>query len=79
MKHTTSDVIVYQSKSGALNLRLDEKKKTLWATQAQMAAVFGVNSKLLPSILRISIEKVNYLSGELVPKWNKFKSRVIAR
>lgn len=37
------EVIIYQSKSGALELRGDLKKETIWASQAQMADIFGVN------------------------------------
>jgi prophage maintenance system killer protein len=39
-----SGVVVYQTKSGALELRGDSRNETVWATQAQMAQMFGVNS-----------------------------------
>src|SRR3989338_8676639 len=49
-------VIVYQSKTGSLDLKGDFKKETLWATQAQMAGIFEVNpqavTKHLQSIYR---------------------------
>ena len=34
--------IIYQTKNGALALRGDLKKETLWATQAQIAELFGI-------------------------------------
>lgn len=43
-KGVPAKVIVYQTKSGALELRGDSKNETVWATQAQMAQMFGVNS-----------------------------------
>ena len=35
-------VVIYQAKSGAIELRGDFGKETMWATQAQIAKVFGV-------------------------------------
>jgi prophage maintenance system killer protein len=42
---TAGEIVIYQTKSGALELRGDFTKDTVWATQAQMAEVFGVNSQ----------------------------------
>lgn len=42
-KNTPNNVVVYQTKSGALELRGDSKNETVWATQAQIAEAFGVN------------------------------------
>jgi hypothetical protein len=36
------NVVIYQAKSGAIELRGDFGKETLWATQAQIAEVFGI-------------------------------------
>ncbi len=36
-------IVIYQVKSGALELRGDQKNETLWATQAQIADVFEVD------------------------------------
>lgn len=38
-----NNVVIYQSKSGALELRGDIKKETVWATQAQIATAFSVD------------------------------------
>ncbi len=42
-KMTKNDVVIYQTKSGALELRGDSGAETIWATQAQMAEAFDVN------------------------------------
>lgn len=34
-------VVIYQAKSGAIELRGDFTRETLWATQAQIAGIFG--------------------------------------
>ena len=36
-------IVIYQAKSGAIELRGDLQHETVWATQAQIASVFGVN------------------------------------
>lgn len=44
---TKSNVVIYQASSGALELQGDFGQETIWATQAQMADVFGVNSQAI--------------------------------
>jgi len=41
--HKNSGVVIYQAKSGAIELRGDFNKKTIWATQAQIADVFDID------------------------------------
>jgi prophage maintenance system killer protein/prophage antirepressor-like protein len=41
-KDTQNDIIIYQAKSGAIELRGDFTKDTIWATQAQIAEVFAI-------------------------------------
>lgn len=38
---------IYQTKNGAIELREDLKNETIWATQKQISAVFGVNSQAI--------------------------------
>jgi prophage maintenance system killer protein len=47
-----NDIVIYKTKSGAIEFRADIKKETLWATQAQMAAVFGVNPQAVTKHLK---------------------------
>lgn len=43
---------MYQAKSGAIELRGDIQKETLWATQAQIADVFGVERSVVTKHIR---------------------------
>ena len=40
---SAKDLIVYQTDSGAIELPVDAAAETIWATQKQIADVFGVN------------------------------------
>lgn len=55
-KQKNKGVVIYQAKSGAIELRGDFKRETLWATQAQIAEVFGIErsviTKHIKNILR---------------------------
>lgn len=42
-----SELVIYQTKAGALELRGDFSHQTIWATQAQMAHIFGVNPQAI--------------------------------
>ncbi|MCX6757778.1 MAG: virulence protein RhuM/Fic/DOC family protein [Candidatus Nomurabacteria bacterium] len=46
-KNTKNDLVIYQAKSGAIEFRGDFNKETIWATQAQIAEIFGVNSQAI--------------------------------
>ena len=41
------ELVIYQTKSGAIELRGDFSHETLWATQAQIANVFGVDTRTI--------------------------------
>lgn len=45
--HIDTNVVIYKTKSGGIEFLADVKKGTLWATQAQMAAVLALILKLL--------------------------------
>lgn len=47
-----NNVIVYQTKSGAIELRGDFGKETLWATQAQIADVFVIERSVVTKHIR---------------------------
>lgn len=42
LKKIKNNVVIYQAKSGAIELKGDFEMETVWATQAQIAEVFGV-------------------------------------
>jgi len=45
-------VVIYQAKSGAIELREDLHAETILATQAEMAKIFGVNSQAITKHLK---------------------------
>lgn len=49
MKKLTSknDSLIYQGKDGAIELRGDARKETIWATQAQIVNLFGINQSVV--------------------------------
>jgi len=51
-KMNTQDVVIYQTKSGSLELRGDVAHETVWATQAQMAEVFGAERSVVTKHIR---------------------------
>jgi len=53
-------LVIYQAKSGAIELRGDFAKETIWATQAQIAEVFGIQR---PAITKHLLNI--FASGEL--------------
>jgi death-on-curing family protein len=46
-KIINNKLIIYQAKNGAIELRGDFSRETIWATQAQVAEVFGVNVRTI--------------------------------
>jgi hypothetical protein len=46
------ELVIYQTKSGALELRGDKAYETVWATQAQIAQVFEVNRSVVTKHIR---------------------------
>ena len=46
-KINENKIVIYQTKSGALEFRGDVKSETIWATQAQIAGAFNVNVRTI--------------------------------
>lgn len=46
-RKVSNGMVIYQAKNGAIELRGDVSRETLWATQAQIAEVFGVNVRTI--------------------------------
>lgn len=47
MKSVKKETIIYQTSAGAIELRGDIKKETIWATQAQIAEVFDIERSVV--------------------------------
>jgi prophage maintenance system killer protein/predicted transcriptional regulator len=51
-KEQGKQVVIYQAKSGAIELRGDFARETFWATQAEIASIFGVTPQNITIHLR---------------------------
>jgi len=51
-KQVKNDVIIYQAKNGAIELRGDFSHETVWATQAQIAEVFQIERSVVTKHIR---------------------------
>ena len=51
-KAKEKQLVIYQTKSGALELRGDLEKETVWATQAQIAEVFQTKRSVITKHIR---------------------------
>ena len=67
-------VIIYQAKSGAIDLKGDFSKETVWATQAQIAHAFGVDVRTVNEHI-INI----YKSSELTKKSTIRNFRIVQK
>ncbi|MBU0661579.1 virulence protein RhuM/Fic/DOC family protein [Patescibacteria group bacterium] len=47
MKQENNKLAIYQTKDGALELRQDFENETIWATQAQIAFIFGIERSVI--------------------------------
>ena len=66
-----NSVIVYQSKTGGIDLKGDFKKETIWATQAQIIEIFEVDQ----SVVSRHISNV-FRDDEVDPKSNMQKMHI---
>jgi prophage maintenance system killer protein len=46
------EIVIYQAPNGAIELRGDFRRETVWATQAEMAKIFGVNTQAITKHIR---------------------------
>lgn len=75
MKKTQKQgVVIYQAKSGAIELRGDFTRETLWATQAQIAGAFDVDVRTINEHI-----KNIYKSDELIEKSTIRKFRIVQK
>ena len=57
------NIVIYQAKNGAIELRGDTKRETIWATQAQIADAFNVNVRTVNEHIQ-GIIKTKELSSQ---------------
>ncbi len=70
-KPTKNNIVIYQAKNGAIELRGDFSHKTIWATQAQIVGLFKVNQ----SVVSRHINNI-FKDGEVVKKSNMQKMHI---
>jgi len=51
-KSTQKELVIFKGTKGQVKLRGDFHNETLWATQAEMAEVFGVDTQRASKIAR---------------------------
>lgn len=56
---------VYQAKDGSIELKIDQKHDTIWATQKQLAEIFSVNVRTINEHI-LNILKTNELNADAV-------------
>ncbi len=66
-----SNIIIYQAPNGAIELKEDFDKETVWASQAQMATLFDVDQ----SVLSRHIKNI-FKDGEVDQKSNMQKMHI---
>ena len=74
MKKNTKNIIIYQAKNGALELKGDILRETVWATQAQISTAFEVNVRTVNEHIK-NIFKTDELNEKSVIR----KFRITAR
>ena len=55
MKKTSNyknEVVIYQAKSGSIEIKKDVQANTVWATQAQIAEIFGAERSVITKHIR---------------------------
>ena len=62
-KQVKNNVVVYQAKNGAIELKADLQKETIWANLNQIADLFGVQKAAISKRIKNIFE-----TGELTPK-----------
>ena len=70
-KITKNIIAVYQAKNGAIELRTDFSKETVWATQAQIAKIFGIERSVITKHINNIIK-----TGEIGKKSNVQKMHI---
>ncbi len=71
MSGKNDDTIVYQTKTGAIQLRSDVKDDTIWASQADIVDLFGVDQ----SVVSRHIRNI-FRDGEVTQKSNMQKMHI---
>lgn len=69
MKTKNNGIVIYQAPSGAIELRGDAKKETFWATQAQVANIFGIDRTVATKHIRNILKDKELDSNQVCAKF----------
>lgn len=67
------EAVIYQTKSGAIELRGDFTRETIWATQAQMAEMFGVNPQAITKHIKNIYREKELAQGSTCSKMEQVR------
>ncbi|MBI2426898.1 MAG: virulence protein RhuM/Fic/DOC family protein [Candidatus Kerfeldbacteria bacterium] len=68
-KKGKGQIVIYQAQSGAIELRGDLKKETIWATQAQIASLFAIERSVATKHIRKILEDKELNSNSVCAKF----------
>jgi hypothetical protein len=69
VKEKFNNVVVYQSKTGSIELKGDFKKDTLWASQANIAEIFGIERSVVTKHIRNVLNSKELNSNSVCAKF----------
>lgn len=64
-----NQLAVYQAKSGAIELKADATKETIWATQAQIADIFNVERSVVTKHIRNLLKDRELVASSVCAKF----------
>jgi prophage maintenance system killer protein/anti-anti-sigma regulatory factor len=68
-KRLEQKMVIYQTKSGALELRGDLEKETVWATQAQIAEMFQTERSVITKHIKNTIKEGELIENSVCAKF----------
>lgn len=74
-----NEIIKFVNGDLQIDVTVSPNEETVWLTQKQMAELFDVKSQAITRHLKTYTMIKNYSKKQLVPKWNKFKWKVVVK
>ncbi|MDP2944275.1 MAG: virulence protein RhuM/Fic/DOC family protein [bacterium] len=68
-KILNNQIVIYQAKSGALEIKKDFQAKTVWATQAQIAEIFDIDRSVITKHIRNILSDKELRAGSVCAKF----------
>ena len=74
-----NEIIKFVNGNLQLDVTVSPDNETVWLSQKQMVELFDVKSQAITRHLKTYTMMKNYSKKQLVPKWNKFKWKVVVK